>query len=162
MLCAIFAEKYGSTFGRNSMSSDLNKPSKVFWILSGLALLWNLLGASQYIAQVTITPEGLAALPDGERALYESNPAWVTASFAIAVFGGVIGSVLLLARKKAATVAFTASLVGIIVQMSYWLFFTDARAVYGAEVYIMPALVIAIAAALLMWSKKLTIRRILR
>lgn len=46
--------------------------------------------------------------------LYIQLPLWMTTSFAIGVFGGLIGSVLLLMRKKIATPVFAVSLIGYI------------------------------------------------
>ena len=75
---------------------------KMFYWVSGAALVWNLLGIAAYIGQVTMSPETLAGLPPEQRALYEQTPAWVTSAFAIAVNAGAIGCLLLLLRKALA------------------------------------------------------------
>jgi len=75
------------------------KPATWFWIVSVLALLWNAMGDMAYIAQVTMSADALQALPEKERALYESLPTWATAAFAIAVWGSTLGCILLLLRK---------------------------------------------------------------
>ncbi|MDZ7768490.1 MAG: hypothetical protein U5K38_05175 [Woeseiaceae bacterium] len=72
---------------KNKLASP---PTRGFWIISALALLWNLLGVMAYIMRVTMTPEALAALPEAERELYTNTPAWVTGVFAIAVFAGTL------------------------------------------------------------------------
>jgi len=101
-----------------------------------------------------MTDEVKAALPEAERALYDNIPSWVTAAFAIAVFGGLIGSAFLLMRKKLARPMFLISLIAIIVQMSYNLFMSRAAEVYGPGSVIMPIMVIVIGVFLLMYSKK--------
>jgi hypothetical protein len=63
----------------------------------------------------------LAAYRESERAIVEGRPAWATAGFAIAVFGGALGSLLLLLMKSAAYYVFIASLVGVIVTMIHTL-----------------------------------------
>ena len=80
--------------------ADRSTPTRGFWIISGLALVWNLLGVANYLMSVTMDPEVLAALPEAEQALYADIPAWVTSAFAIAVFSGTLASLALLLRKR--------------------------------------------------------------
>ena len=81
------------------MPEESNKPASSYYWTAGIALVWNLMGFSAYIAQVTMAPEALNALPEAERALYENVPGWATGAFAFAVSGGVLGCVLLLLRN---------------------------------------------------------------
>ncbi|NVK08601.1 MULTISPECIES: hypothetical protein [Tenacibaculum] len=134
--------------------TDSNKPTTLFWIIGVAALVWNGLGVMQYLGMAYMTDEVKAALPEAERALYDNIPSWVTAAFAIAVFGGLIGSAFLLMRKKLARPMFLISLIAIIVQMSYNLFMSRAAEVYGPGSVIMPIMVIVIGVFLLMYSKK--------
>ncbi|CAM1354982.1 hypothetical protein [Tenacibaculum ascidiaceicola] len=134
--------------------TDSNKPTTLFWIIGVAALVWNGLGVMQYLGMAYMTDEVKAALPEAERALYDNIPSWVTAAFAIAVFGGLIGSAFLLMRKKLARPMFLISLIAIIVQMSYNLFMSKAAEVYGPGSVIMPIMVIVIGVFLLMYSKK--------
>lgn len=136
------------------MSSSTNKPGNGFWIIGIVALIWNLMGVYAYLQQAYMTAEDLAALPSEQQALYENVPAWVTGAFAIAVFGGVLACILLLMKKKLATMIFLVSLIGIIVQMSYNLFMSKAVEVYGPGGMIMPAMVLLIGVYLLWYSKK--------
>ena len=53
--------------------------------------------------------------------IVEGRPAWATGAFAIAVFGGALGCLLLLLRKSAAYYLFIASLLGVIVTMIHTL-----------------------------------------
>ncbi len=66
---------------------------------------------------VQMNPDVVAAFRESERAIIEGRPAWATAGFAIAVFGGALGCVLLLLRKSAAVYLFVASLFGVVVTM---------------------------------------------
>ena len=67
------------------------------------------MGVMAYISQVSMTPEAIQALPQEQRALYESVPSWATAAFAIAVWGGTLACILLLLRTKLATIVFILS-----------------------------------------------------
>ena len=117
---------------------------KWFMLVSLIALVWNLLGVTAYIMQVTMSPEALAALPDAERALLESTPAWATGAFAIAVNGGALGCLFLILRKTWAVPLLELSLLGVIVQMSHSIFIAKSIGVYGPGGMTMPVIVIVI------------------
>lgn len=126
------------------MSQTLTKPPAWFWIIAAVALVWNLMGVGAFVAQVTTSPEALAALPEAERAYYENFPLWALLAFAVAVFGGAIGSLLLLLRKALAKPVFVASLIGVIVQMSYNLT-AGVMDVYGPGALAMPIMILLFA-----------------
>lgn len=138
------------------MASTTNKPATWFWIVSAIALLWNLMGVVAYIAQVTMSAEALQALPDNERALYESVPAWATAAFAIAVWGGALGSILLLIRRKWATAVLIISFSGIVVQMIHSFFMSNSIEVFGPGGMVMPVMILIIGAYLIWFSRQAT------
>ncbi|PLX55151.1 MAG: hypothetical protein C0629_13985 [Chromatiales bacterium] len=130
-----------------------NQPTRWFWILAIAALVWNLLGVMAYVMQVSMTEEALALLPEDQRVLYETVPAWATAAFAIAVFAGALGCIALLLRKSWATPVFVLSLAGVLVQMFHSLFLSDALEVYGASGMVMPILILVIAVWLVGFSR---------
>ena len=76
--------------------------------MAGLA--FNLMGCANLLSQMNA--DRVASMPEAYRAMVESRPAWATGAFAVAVFGGALGGVLLLLRKPVAFHAFIASLVG--------------------------------------------------
>ncbi len=68
-----------------------------------------------------MNPDVLTAYRESERAIVAGRPAWATGGFAIAVFGGALGCLLLLLKKSAAYYLFIASLLGVIVTMIHTL-----------------------------------------
>jgi hypothetical protein len=136
--------------------TSTTKPATWFWVVSAIALVWNLMGVMAYIMQVTMSPEALQALPENERTLMESVPMWVTSAFAIAVWGSTLGSILLLMRKKIATPVLILSFVGIMVQMYYNLFMSKAMEVYGPGGLAMPIMVLLFGLFLVWFSRKST------
>ena len=90
-----------------------------FWLISALALIWNVMGCANYFMQMN--PEILATYRESERMIVEGRPAWATATFALAVFGGAIGCVLLLIRRSAAIYLFIISLLGVVGTMIHTL-----------------------------------------
>jgi hypothetical protein len=134
--------------------STQRKAPMWFTIVSAVLLVWNLLGVMAYIAQVTMTPEALAALPDGQRELYENVPSWATAAFAVAVNGGALGCLLLLLKKNLAGLFLQLSLLGVLVQMYHSFFMTKSFEVFGPGGMVMPVMVIVIAIYLVMFAAK--------
>lgn len=138
------------------------KPPLWFWVVCAAMLSWNGVGAMAYVADATITADALNALPDAERALRVSRPAWATAAFAFAVFGGVVGCLLLLVRSPWALPVLVLSLLGVIVQMTHAFLIADSYAVYGPGGLIMPALVLALSLFLVWFARRALARGWLR
>ena len=90
-----------------------------FWAIGAVALIWNVMGVINFFVQMNA--DALDAYREAERAIIEGRPAWATGAFAIAVFGGALGSLLLLLRKSAAFYLYIASLLGVIVTMTHTL-----------------------------------------
>ena len=89
----------------------LAKPHFSFWIIAAVGLLWNLMGCLNYIMQANV--DAVAQMPELYQAIIAARPAWATAAFAIAVFGGAVGCILLLLRRRVASAAFVVSLIAI-------------------------------------------------
>ena len=121
-----------------------------FRLLSLLGLLWNAFGVYMYLKSVGMFGDPLAGLDAAHRALAETIPAWVTGTFAVAVFGGLLGSLLMVAGKRLASPVLLLSLLAVIVQSAWIILFSNARAVEGAMALMMPA-VITLVAILLVW-----------
>jgi hypothetical protein len=83
-----------------------------FWIIGAIGLVFNLMGCMNFISQMNA--DMVSSMPEAYRAIVESRPAWGTGAFALAVFGGALGCLLLLLRKSTAFYVFIASLVGAI------------------------------------------------
>jgi len=132
----------------------LRKPSNLFWVISSIALVWNLMGVFNYLDQAFMTDKILETLPKEQQILYQDVPAWVTAAFAIAVFSGTLGSLFLLLKKKIASTFFIISFLGIMGQMSYGLLIDQNSDSYGPMGIAMPIIIIAFGGYLIWYSRK--------
>jgi len=120
-----------------------------FWVISIIGLIWNALGGVNYIMQTNA--DFVATLPDTHRAIIDGRPAWATGGFALTVFGGAVGCLLLLLKKSAATYLFIVSLLGVIVTMVHTIRVgTTVIAFSAAEIFVMIVLPV-IVAGLLLW-----------
>ena len=134
--------------------SVTNKPPFWFWAATIIALVWNAMGAMQYVGQAYMTDSFKAQYTAEELEIFTNLPAWYTAAFAFAVWGGVLGCIGLLLRRKWAKVAFLISLIGIIVQMLHNLFISDSSITYGPAVIAMTIMIPFVGVLLLLLSKK--------
>lgn len=89
----------------------------VLLIVGLLGLAWNIFGTYQFIVSVNATSESLIAIgmSEAQAMVMTKHPLWMTVSFAIGVFGGLIGSILLLLKKAISEKIFLVSLFGYIV-----------------------------------------------
>ncbi|MDO6517918.1 hypothetical protein [Zobellia uliginosa] len=134
-------------------SQSRTKPPVWFWIVSAVALLWNLIGVAAYLADALMSVDQLNQFTQEQRLLYESRPIWVTAAYAFAVWAGTLGCVALLFRKKWAYTAFLVSLIGVLAQNVYQFFLSDTLQVMGEGALILALMVIIISIALLFFAK---------
>ncbi len=119
-----------------------------------VALLWNLLGCVAYLSDVMLTPDDVAKMPAAQQALYASRPAWAVAATAFAVWGGALGSIGLLLRKRWAKAVLLVSLAGVVVQDVGLFALTEAGSLAGPVALALQGLVLVIAVALVLLGRK--------
>ena len=124
-----------------------------FWLIGAIALIWNLMGVANFVAQMS--PDAVASMPETHRAIIDTRPAWATGGFAIAVFGGAIGCLLLLLKKSAAFYLFVASLLGVVITMVHTLQVASSGVAFMAfEIGMMIMSPLAVALLLLWYAKR--------
>ena len=136
----------------------MEQPPKWYMPVAVVALVWNLLGCYAYLMDVRLTPEDVAKLTAAQQAMYAARPAWSVAATAIAVWGGALGCVGLIMRKRWASGLLVVSLIGVIAQ-DVWLFGLSGSAASAAGVaFVLQGLVLVVAIALVALSRKATAR----
>ncbi len=131
-----------------------NKPNRWFWIIAVVALIWNAMGVMRYLMQAYDMESFRDQFNSEQLALFDSTPAWGTGVFAVAVFGGLLGCLLLLLRKKFAVILLGLSLLAVLIQMIYAWLATDSIEIFGkVDGIVMPMIVIVIAIFLYYYSK---------
>ena len=133
------------------------RPPAWFRVVAILGLLWELFGVAMYLMHVGVIPNA-QEMSEAERSLMEASPMWVTGLFAIGVFAGALGALGLVLRRRWARPLLWLSLVAVILQFGGWLLMTDAIAVLGPSVFVMPAVIVAVA-ILLAWLASVAVRR---
>ena len=125
-----------------------------FRLLAVLGLLWNGFGVYMYLKSVGMLGDPLAGLDPAHAALARSIPAWVTGTLAVAVFAGLLGSLLMVAGKRLACIFFVLSLLAVIVQTVWITAISNARAVEGTMALVMPGVITLVALLLALVAAK--------
>lgn len=123
---------------------DNARPSAVpawFTVLSGLALLWEAFGCFMYVGQVTTD---VATLPLDQRALWEATPAWSIAAYAIAVWVGLIGALLLLLRRRLAVPLLLVSLLAVAIQFSALFLVPELAGSVSSDMLLFPVVIFVV------------------
>lgn len=133
------------------------------WIVGILSLLWNAFGCYDYLMTNMKNQAYLSQFPADALAYFESLPTWLTAFWALGVWGGLAGSLLLLVRNSYSVWAFAVSFIGAVVGLGYQMFMTQMPASMKQGIMgVMPWVIIAVAAFLLWYSWSVEKKGVLR
>ena len=122
-------------------------PTPRWFIFAAIAaLLFELAGCAMYLMQVSVDP---ATLPRDQRAMWDAAPSWMIAAYAVAVWVGLAGAILLLARRRLAEPLLLISLVAVLVQFSALLLVPTLRNLTASDDLFLPFVIIV--AAYLVW-----------
>lgn len=134
------------------------KPPTWYWVVAILALLWEAMGVASYLYHVSLTAADIDALPGGQAALMRMTPAWVNGAFAVATWGGLLGALGLLLRRRWARALLIVSLIAIVVQFGWVFAVAKAHVLIGSSSIIFPAVIFLIG-IVLVWFAGVATRR---
>ena len=133
------------------------------WLVGVLAVLWNSVGAFDYVMTETRNATYLSGFTPEQLAYFNGFPAWVVGTWALSVWGGVLGSVLLLLRKRWAVPVFGVSLATMLLTFGHNFLLTNGLAMMGGIAgLIFTAVIVVVGLALLLYSRKLARKGVLR
>ncbi len=133
--------------------SDKTSPPVWFWVISIIALLWYLMDMSAFFMRVLMADDVIRAMPENQQHLYWNIPLWVNIVFAGEVFGGALGCVGLLLRKKWALPLFAVSILGVFSQTFHVYFLSDAISTMGTPAVVMPLVAIVIGVGMIVLAR---------
>ena len=110
-------------------------------------------GAKNEAYMANFTPEQLE--------FFYSFPAWLVAFWAIAVWGGLIGAIFLLLRKRLAVPVLSASLVCMVVTAIHNYGFSNALEILGTFGAVFTLVIFIVALALLLYARAIAERGVL-
>jgi len=108
------------------------------------SLLFMGLGCVSYLMHVLADPN---TMPLDQRAAYAAEPVWVTGAYALAVWVGLAGTILLVMRKRLAEPALMLSLIAVLIWLAGLILVTPLRENMSAN-----DLLVAIVVTALTWT----------
>lgn len=133
------------------------------WVVGIVAVLWNGFGCVDYIMTQTQGQAWLESMGMTEMqiAYFNAMPAWTHGAWAIGVFGGVIGGLFLLLRRRWALHAFALSFLGWVAGVIYAFFLSNGLEAMGSA-WPMQIVIGAVAAFFIWYAWAMTKRGVLR
>lgn len=152
------------------MDNDIAKRPIHLWIVGIAATLWNLIGPTDYLMtrlrQDSWIEMGMPGVdPQIVYSYIDSMPIWSHIGWGLGVWGGLLGSILLLARSRYAVHVLAASLLGVAMSLGWQLLAGPAmppEMTTSAASQIMPYVIIVIAVALFLYARTMRISGVLR
>ncbi|HET7201766.1 MAG TPA: hypothetical protein VFI92_00210 [Steroidobacteraceae bacterium] len=132
------------------------------WAVGIVALLWNAMGAFDYLMTQTKNADYMANFTPEQLEYFYGFPAWMVAAWALAVWGGVLGAVLLLMRKRLAEHVFLVSFLAMVLTTFYSYVLSNGMELFGgAGSHVFSALIFVVALGLYLYARHLRKRGVL-
>ncbi|MCP5395912.1 MAG: hypothetical protein H6918_04120 [Sphingomonadaceae bacterium] len=146
------------------MNNPVTKTPAHLWVVGVVSLLWNAIGANDYLQTRMRNMDYLGSMgfTDEAMAYIDGFPIWVDIAWGLGVWGAVAGSILLLLRRKQATIAFALSLIGAFLSNLYPYISNPPEIMQQPAAKIMPVVIIVIAILLLYYSRRQSANGVLR
>ena len=101
------------------------------WLVGTLGGMWSAIGVTSFMLTQMNVEAVMSRFPPEQREYFLSFPLWADGFWAIGVFGGVIGCVLLLLKNRLASPVLLASAIGAVVANLGGLFLLGGMEVMG-------------------------------
>ena len=103
------------------------------------ALIFYGLGCYAYLSQMGVDP---ATLPADQRTMWDATPAWMTGAYAVGVWAGLVGAILLLLRRRLAEPLLLVALLAVVVQFSGLILVPALRNLVSSDMLLLPFVVV--------------------
>ena len=144
------------------MYLSTNKAPLHLWIVGAVTLLWNAVGALDYVATQLRIERYMSQFTPEQLEYFHGFPAWAVAAWAFGVWGSLLGSLFLLLRKRWAVWLFGIAIAGLAVTTLHNFVLTDGAAVMGPEAAVFSAVIWVIALFLFFYARAMAKRGVLR
>lgn len=134
------------------------------WVLGILALLWNCVGAYDYLMS---NIGGLAyfesvGLDAAAYDWFQAMPVWAVAAWAIGVWGSVLGALLLLIRSRYSAPVYLVSIAGALIAFAYQLGSSRPASLQGGMATVMPLVILILIVAQWYYARRMVQAGVLR
>ena len=119
-----------------------DRPAPRWFTIAAIgAVLFQLVGCTTYLMQVSVDP---SSLPVDQRAMWDAAPGWMVGAYAVAVWVGLVGAILLVLRRRLAEKFLLVSFIAVIVQFSALLLVPTLRNLTASDDLFLPFLIIIV------------------
>lgn len=127
-----------------------------FWAVGVFAVLWNAFGCYDYYMTNTVGDEYMqsAGMTAEQIAYLNGKPVWLTAIWAIGVWGGLLGGLLLLIRNKWAVEVFIVSFLAYAFSLVDAYLLDPMEGGVGAAMMVMQFVIFALCVFFIWYSKR--------
>ncbi|MDH3646571.1 MAG: hypothetical protein OER80_07340 [Gammaproteobacteria bacterium] len=132
------------------------------WVIGIVAFLWSLMGAMDYVMTQTRNEAYMANFTPEQLSFFYGLPSLIVASWAIAVWGGLLGVILLLLRKSLAVWVLLASFVAMVITAIHNYGLSNGMEVVGDPFSLgFTALIFVVSLALFLYARTMQKRGVL-
>ncbi len=133
------------------------------WVIGIVGFLWSAMGAMDYVMTKLRIEDYMAAFTPEQLEFFYGFPVWVDATWAIAVWGGVVGTILLLLRMRAAVWVLLASLLAMVATAIHNYGLSNGMEVMGDTFsLVFTAIIFLVSLGLYLYSKAMDTKGVLK
>lgn len=144
-----------------STAAEAGRTPWHLWVVAGLGVLWNLVGAFDYVMTQTRNEAYMGQFTPEQLEYFYGFPAWVVALWALAVWGGLLGTILLLLRKRLAVPVLLISFLAMIATSLHNFVLSNGLEVIGGVGLAFSGLIFLIALGLWLYGRAMARRGVL-
>ena len=132
------------------------------WVVGVIALLWNAMGVFDYLMTDTKNESYMSKFTPEQLEYFYGFPAWLIAAWAIAVWGGLLGAVMLLLRKRCAAQIFLVSLIAmVVVTIQNYVLSNGLEVMGGAGPVVFTGVIFVVSVVLFLYARAMSQRGVL-
>lgn len=133
------------------------------WVIGAVSLLWNAVGAMDFTMTQTKNEAYMKAFTPEQLEYFYGFPLWVVITWGVATWGSLLGSVLLLLRRKLAEQVNLAVLVAMAFTFFHNFVLTDGLKIMGgAGPVVFTGVIVAVGVLLYVYARTMRKRGVLR
>ncbi len=134
------------------------------WWVATIAVLFNAIGVFDFAMTMAQGAEYQAStgMTPAQIAHYQKMSGWMTVVWAVGVFTAFLGSILLLLRRKQASLVFILSLAAFVISVLHTYVLTSGGAVMGQQMAVTSAVIAGLLAFFSWYARFASLRGVLR
>jgi hypothetical protein len=131
------------------------------WLVGVLAFLWDSMGAFDYLMTQTQNESYMSRFTPEQLEFFYGFPTWVVAFWAIAIWGGLLGAVLLLLRRRLAVPVLLGSFLAMTITAIHNFLLSNGLEIMGGSDLVFSVVIFVFALGLWLYAKAMAQRRVL-